>query len=198
MKKLLLILITITFLGLINKPEQAIKTQRTSIDSIFVRETIYKNINIDPCIKECAYDIGTQPEYLYIVIKHESNGNPKAINPYTNAVGLIQFMPSTLHKWGYTVDSVYNMSFEEQTKLIKKYYSFYSKYNLDNPIKLSLCSFYPYALKEWNNDNYIFGSEGYVNPNKIAKQNSPLDLNKDGVITMNEYKKYYSNKLTIK
>ncbi len=87
------------------------------------------------------------------------------------------------------------MSTIEQINLIKKYYKPFIRFNLNDPIKLCLCSFYPYALNEWDNDEYIFGSEGYYSITKLAIQNKGFDLNKDSAITMAEYKLYHKQKI---
>lgn len=47
-----------------------------------------------------AYAIGINPTWLANVISLESDGNPRAYNPVSGAVGLIQFMPRTLKDMG--------------------------------------------------------------------------------------------------
>ncbi len=132
---------------------------------------------------------------LLIVIENESNYNYKALNPKSNAVGLIQLMPTTLSDFGLKTDDILNMTLIEQLSVIEKYYNMYSKYNLNTPEKLLLCTFYPYALRI-TNESYIFGSE--VSKNRmylIGEQNFIYDLNKDGLISLYEFNKYHQTHL---
>lgn len=162
------------------------------------RVSIYDTVYLVRVLEDAAQQIGTSSVYLYFVIKHESRFNPQAINPYSNAVGLIQFMPNTLKGMGYKWEDVYNMSFQQQLEVVIKYYKFYSGYNLDHPIKLFLCTFYPYALKVWDNNEYVFGSEKSDKFAKhVTKVNKPLDLNNDGYITMSEYKEYHNKYINL-
>lgn len=136
-----------------------------------------------------AKNIGTKTDYLLDLIIRESKLNPQAINKNTKAIGLIQFMPSTLKGMGYNYSDVQNMNILQQLSIIEKYFSYFS--NLNNPISLGLACFYPYALQYLDNDEYIFGSERSIKyAHKIAMWNSGYDLNKDGFITILEFKNY--------
>ena len=48
------------------------------------------------------------PEWLLAVMYIESRINPYAVNKYTNATGLIQFMPSTAKSLGTTTAELLN------------------------------------------------------------------------------------------
>lgn len=172
-------------------------------DTINTRESIYINMKFNitadkwKWIVLSSQELETQPEFIALIIQHESHFKTTATNPYSNAVGLIQFMPSTLKWMGYSTDSVYNMNFEQQMKLVVDYYKKFKGYNFDNPIKLFLTTFYPYGLRVWNNEDYIFGSEKSMNyAYKVASINNGFDLNKDGLITMKEYKLYHVRYIT--
>jgi len=138
-----------------------------------------------------ADSLNTNVLYLDAIIYHESHGNSMAINPISNSVGLIQFMPSTLKWMGYSFEEVYFMSRLDQMNIILKYYSvFGNSYN--DPYSLWMTTFYPYAVTQLNNDEYIIGSEKSLNyANHVASSNKGFDLNFDGYITIKEYKKYH-------
>ncbi len=200
MKNQLVMMITIIPILFLGAKEQLIikKAKECNMDSLSLRESIYDSIIDDvemlEILQYTANNINTKAEYLYLVIQHESRFNLKARNPHSNAVGLIQFMPKTLNWMGYTTEQVSNMSMYEQLQLVEKYYKPYSNYNLNHPIKLFLCTFYPFALRKWDDDNYIFGSEKSSHFSyKVAKVNKGFDLNKDCLITMREYKKYHND-----
>ena len=104
-KHSLILCCIILLLGSKYAPINSIKSVKTSIDTINIR-----TVNFKPSctqqewneIIKIANEIGTSPQNIHWLIMHESKFNPQAINPYTNAVGLIQFMPSTISKLGYT------------------------------------------------------------------------------------------------
>ncbi len=64
---------------------------------------------------------------------------------------------------------------------------------LSNPIQLRLLWFYPAALDQINNDEYVFG-KGQHDIRTTARQNKNFDINKDKKITMKEYKEYHFDK----
>jgi len=204
MKKLLLLFVIYLNLSMSYNQDKGLIPYQITISSN-VRVPFYENLTLNSSndilfelLIPIANRLNTKAEYLYAVIQHESHGHTTALNPYTNAVGLIQFIPSTLAGWGITTDSCYNMNMFEQVQLVERYYKPYSGYNFNNPIKLFLCSFYPRGLKEWDNNEYIFGSERSIQfANIIAKQNKGFDLNKNKLITMEEYKIYHYNLLKL-
>ena len=60
-----------------------------------------------------------QLDYLIACMKFESNLNPAARNKISGAVGLIQFLPSTLKAFNLTPADVLTMNFSTQIKLVK-------------------------------------------------------------------------------
>ena len=180
----------IILFSLVSCGEEVIERRHKEIKNVhFTNEEMNVMSNI------CT-DLGINVADLLIVIENESNYNYKAVNPISGAVGLIQFMPNTLKDFNLTTTQLLNMTVIEQLYVIEKYYSRYTKYNLDSPMKLLLITFYPYGLKVYNNNDYVFGSQ--TGPNtilNIANQNYVYDLNKDGEITMLEFKTYHNNNL---
>lgn len=143
------------------------------------------------CLYSIANEIGTKPKYLFQLIKLESNFKPKAFNEKTNAVGLIQWLPTTLADYNLTTTDVYYMNVEQQLDLILKYYSPYKHENLKNQLKLFAITFYPEILNHWQDTNYVIGSEVSINrTKKIAANNKGYDLNNDNKIELKEYLKF--------
>jgi hypothetical protein len=129
-----------------------------------------------------------EPDWLMVVMYAESKINPSAVNPITNATGLIQFMPSTAKWLGTTTDLLKRMSNLEQLDFVLLYYQ---KLGLTGKMKsvhdLYLGTFFPAALGK--PDSWIIQTSS-ISAEKIAEQNKIIDLNKDGKITVEEFKKY--------
>ena len=180
------------------KPQTALKAMQSEYNiqtTYIVKYRKYVNsLNINPKyiekVKDISLKLNIHWEYLVIVIYHESHFNPRAINDSTKAVGLIQFMPSTINGLGLEWDTIYNMSVIEQLDIV---YMYYSRFKIDNnPYSLWMTVFYPYALRKLTDDNYIIGSEKSMRyANKIALLNKGFDLDKNGYITIKEYKQYH-------
>lgn len=150
-------------------------------------------------VKQIAQNIGTKPDYLMAVMYHESAGTLRSdiVNPYSGAVGLIQFMPDTAKWIGTTITDLKKMTNVQQLDYIEKYYSKWKQAGakFEKPYKLFLTTFYPASLvKGWaNNKNYIFGKEKSDNwARTIALQNKGFDLDKDGYISIKDYEKYHN------
>lgn len=156
-------------------------------------ETNWTEQQVD-CLYTIANAIGTKPKYLLNIIKLESNYKTTALNNKTNAVGLIQWIPSTLEDYSLTTTDVYYMNVEQQLDLILKYYSPYKHENLKNQLKLFAITFYPEILNHWQDTNYVIGSEVSIyRTKKIAANNKGYDLNNDSKIELKEYLKFLEN-----
>lgn len=85
------------------------------------------------------------PAWLANLIHHESRFNPQAVNPSTNATGLIQFIPSTARSLGTTTDALRGMTGVQQMAYVEKYLSkFKGKFN--SPADTYMAVFYPAAI----------------------------------------------------
>ena len=136
--------------------------------------------------------IGTRPEFLMYIMKHES-GISASVQNSIGATGLIQFMPQTAGALGYTTSQLKGMSRTEQLKVVEKYYYPYRFKNLSDFTNLSLVTFYPVAVGK--PDSYIIGSEkSEAWAKKVSAQNKIFDLNKNGLITIAEYREYLKKK----
>ena len=107
------------------------------------------------------------------------------------ATGLIQFVPSTAKGLGTTVDALYNMSNVEQLDYVKKFFEPYKSKILQYH-DLYLVTFFPIGIGK--PDDWVFEAKG-INRNSVAKSNPVIDLNKDGIITIKEFKDYALSKV---
>lgn len=119
-----------------------------------------------------------QLDYLIACMAFESNLNPKAVNKYSGAVGLIQFMPSICKAYGTTTMEMLGRSFVGQIPYVKKHFQPYYK-RTKTLSDMYMAIFMP---------SFIGKSEESVIFDKTTKpisynQNKGLDINKDGKIT---------------
>ena len=119
-----------------------------------------------------------QLDYLIACMAFESNLNPKATNPYSGAVGLIQFMPNICKAYGTTTMEMLGRSFVGQIPYVKKHFQPYYK-RTKTLSDMYMAIFMP---------SFIGKPEEAVIFDKTTKpisynQNKGLDINKDGKIT---------------
>lgn len=136
-------------------------------------------------------DLTIDPNWLMTVMNSESGLNHMAVNPQGGATGLIQFMPDTAAGLGTTTANLKAMSNVQQLDYVKKYLQnkTYGSY-----YDLYLHVFYPAAKGKSN--SYIIGSEiSDARARIIAKQNPSIDLNKDGYISLGEFKKWTDSRI---
>jgi hypothetical protein len=140
-------------------------------------KTICKNLKLDP-------------NWLMCIMKHESGLNHKAQNTI-GATGLIQFMPATAQGLGVTTDALKSMSAIQQLDYVEKFYKGGAGL-IKQPSDTYLYTFYPYAVGK--PDSYIIGSEKSDDwAKKVCSQNAPFDMNRDGYISIADYKAYIRN-----
>lgn len=153
-------------------------------------------------VREISAALSIKPDWLMALMNHESGLDHRIQNPKGGATGLIQFMPATAKGLGTTTDKLRFMSNVEQLDYVYKYFAPY-KGRIRSYSDLYLVTFYPSAMGK--PDSYIFGSErSDAWARKVRDQNPGMDLNKDGYITMAEFKawiyrgipSYISSRLT--
>lgn len=130
--------------------------------------------------------LGIHPDWLMTIMFAESTLNEKAVNRITRAAGLIQFMPATAVGLGTTVDYLLTLSNVEQLEWVQKYYAPYRN-RLKSVYDLYLVTFFPVALGKA--DNWVMQTSR-LSARIIAEQNPGVDINKDGQITVGEFKQY--------
>lgn len=138
-------------------------------------------------LEKVANNLGVSSKSLMAIMRRESNLNPKAVNKFSKATGLIQFIPSTARALGTTTKELYDMSAVEQLKYVEKYLK-------QNGVKpgmdagdIYLAVFMPAAMGK--HDNYVLGAKG--SPGRIGTiyaQNNVLDVDNNGVITVADVK----------
>ena len=137
-------------------------------------------------VKAVASNLGINPDWLMGVMYKESRLKPGAVNGTTGASGLIQFMPDTAAALGTSVAALRKMTGCGQLLYIEKYYRPYLG-KLKSFPDLYLATFFPAALGK--PDEYVMRTS-LLSANLIAGQNPAVDLNKDGQITVAEFKQY--------
>lgn len=116
----------------------------------------------------------------------ESSLQASAINKFTQASGLIQFMPKTATGLGVTIEDIQGMNAVEQMELVEEYLEKYSN-KWTQFIDVYLSIFYPAAIGQ--GDNFTIGAQiNSAVAHSIAKVNPAYDMNKDGQITVAEIK----------
>ena len=127
--------------------------------------------------------LGFDPNWLMQVMYNESGLNHQAVNPITNATGLIQFMPDTaMNGLGITVDMLKRMTNVQQLDYVFKYLSSY-RYRITSYIDLYFAVFFPAAIGKPL--SWIFQAKNLA-ASKIAQQNPSFDLDKNGQLTVKE------------
>ena len=142
-------------------------------------------------LKVICTKLDIKPAWLLQVMYMESRLRPDIENtafPFKDgyATGLIQFIPSTARSLGTTTAALKALTRVEQLDYVLKYFepfagkmkSFYDVY---------LVVFFPAAINQPN--DYVFETK-WLKRSQIASQNPAIDLNKDGKITMTEFKEY--------
>lgn len=122
-----------------------------------------------------------QLDYLIACMAFESNLNPKAVNKYSGAVGLIQFMPSICKSYNTSSMEMLGRSFAEQIVYVKKHFlPYYKRVNTLSDMYMAI--FMPSFIGK-PEDSVIFSKS--TKPISY-NQNAGLDINKDGTITKME------------
>jgi hypothetical protein len=140
-------------------------------------------------VNDVSNRLNINPDWLMLVMKHESGLNSKAYNQAGGATGLIQFMPATARSLGTTTADLYNMSNVDQLEYVYKYFAPYKRY-LTSFEQMFLVTFFPAALGR--PDNWVFHTS-QLTAETIVRYNPIFDLNKDGVLTVGEWKTYLRN-----
>jgi hypothetical protein len=122
------------------------------------------------------------PNWLMKVITKESAGtfSPSIKNPTSSATGLIQFMADTAKGLGTSTAKLAQMSAVDQLDYVEKYFKPY-KGKMHSFADVYIAVFYPAALSK---------ADSWVFPNWVYKAQKYIDLNKNGQITLGEFKQW--------
>lgn len=140
-------------------------------------------------VVEVAQRLKVSPSWLMIVMYKETGGtfSTGIKNPQSSATGLIQFISKTAERLGTTTAKLSQMSFIQQMDYVEKYFLMVMR---DKKLKgfnsfydLYFAVFFPEAIGK---------ADGWKFPAKIYKPNAGIDTNKNGEITVGEFKKWAS------
>lgn len=143
-------------------------------------------------VAQIASMLGVTADELMAMFYIESAVNPAAVNKYTGATGLIQFMPATAKALGTTVDALRQMSGTDQLDYVYEYLKIY-RGQLSNVYDLYFAIFFPLAIGK--PDNWILQTNR-LPASIIAKQNAGYDLDNSGSITVGEVKAAIDKRLS--
>jgi hypothetical protein len=171
-----------------------------SVPSLTKAKNGKQTTGIDPAFQakaqQVANNLGVSLDDLIGIMNHESGLNPGAVNPYTNATGLIQFMPNTARNMGTSVEALKNMSAIDQLDYVERFYKPIAGKAKDIG-DLYMFTFLPAAIGK--PDNFVIGASGStnkifgINQNALYKQNKTFDADKKGYYTVGDVKKRISN-----
>jgi hypothetical protein len=147
-------------------------------------------------VVEIAKDLGTNPNFLMAAMAFESGEtfSPSIRNSKSGAVGLIQFLPQTAKQLGTTVASLAAMTAVEQLDYVEQYLSPYTG-RLSRLEDVYMAILYLAALGQPANYVLFDASSNDPKIRKAYRQNSGLDLDDDGLITIAEATERVSREL---
>ncbi|MBO0946999.1 transglycosylase SLT domain-containing protein [Fibrella forsythiae] len=125
--------------------------------------------------------LGIRPAWLLIIMFKESGLNPKAVNKYSGASGLIQFMPGTAKGLGTSVEHIRTLTGLQQMEWVRKYFTPY-RGRMHSLWDTYFAVFYPAAIgKPAEHVLFAAGTKAY-------KWNAGMDMNKNGKVTVSDVK----------
>ncbi len=142
-------------------------------------------------VRDVSKSLEIPPEWLMAVMYSESKFNASVENHKgSGATGLIQFMPETARDFGISAEELRNMGHKNQLNIVYEYLNRvknkYGEYNSLTDLYLAIL--YPKALS----GDYCFTL--YAEPSAMYSQNSGLDRDKDGRVTVKDIDKYLQHR----
>lgn len=137
-------------------------------------------------VREIGHKLGVPPEWLMSVMYSESKFDAAVKNfKGSGATGLIQFMPATAGELGISLSGLASMSHVDQMDYVYKYLNNVKRRygSFKSLTDLYLGILYPRAIGQ------DFCYTLYAKPSKSYRQNSGLDENKDGVVSVSDIDK---------
>lgn len=157
-----------------------------SVDAQTIDVTTIQDPDFNKKLDKIAGMLGTTSKALLAVMKHESKVDPKARNPYSNATGLIQFMPDTARRLGTSIEDLAKMDGVQQLDYVYKYYKM-TGVGDGSAGDLYMATFMPKYIGY--PDNFVLGKQGDPGfSGKVYAQNAALDRNQDGAISIGDVK----------
>lgn len=138
----------------------------------------------DAKVRKIAANLGINPDWVMIVMYVESRLNHLAQSSQSSAVGLIQFLSSTLATLGVSRNQILSMSNVQQLDYVEKYLLPY-RGKMKSIYDVYFAVFSPSAIgKSDATVLYKSGSIGY-------QSNKPLDTDNNGNITVGNVKTWF-------
>jgi peptidoglycan hydrolase-like protein with peptidoglycan-binding domain len=147
-----------------------------------------KDPDFNSKLQKVADSLGVDKAHLIAIMKAESGMDPAAVNPQSNATGLIQFMPKTATSLGTTVEELRTMSAVDQLDYVYRYFKMVGVKPGMDAGDLYMAVFMPKYVGA--PDNTVLGQQGSSDSfsAKVYAQNSGLDKDRDGAITVSDVK----------
>ncbi len=171
-------------------PSAAETVTELEIPSLYLMDKASVYVEDMPAFEEKVKVVSTKlripPEWLMAVMYSESKFNAGAVNfRGSGAVGLIQWMPITAKELDVTVQQLANLDHIDQLDYVYAYLNqARDRYgDFHSLTDLYLAILYPKAMSE----DYCYTL--YAKPSITYKQNSGLDENKDGRVTVSDIDK---------
>lgn len=159
-------------MGLKNTPLANVPNANTTLFRQMSYKVTRSKVKCDPDLfNEKVLQISAKhqidPGHLLFVMWAESGIDVASVNLGSNAIGLIQFMPSTCVDIGSTRSKIKAMNGIQQLEMVSKYMDMFpDKIKMcDDIYKFYLLFFYPAAIPGIDND-YVF-SNAVINANKV-------------------------------
>jgi hypothetical protein len=149
-------------------------------------------------VMRIAAHLGIDPNWLMQVMWAESKIKPDAKNIQEGrliAVGLIQFTNAAgIRNWGESLERILAKGHLEQLDLVQRYFEGYSG-KMHSYFDVYAVTFFPAMIG--CADSWIFQTSK-LPASLIARQNSAVNINKDGYITVTEFKEYLRRSVAAK
>lgn len=131
---------------------------------------------------ELADRHGWDVDSIAAVISRESGFQPAAKNPHGSAVGLLQFIRSTLQGLGYEGDrdSFARLSAEEQLPWVERYYE--RAFGAGSPRRPVDYYLVTWGARAGLPENHVLATQG----EEVYRVNAALDLDRDGQIKVSD------------
>ncbi|GAA4352972.1 hypothetical protein GCM10023185_13130 [Hymenobacter saemangeumensis] len=150
-------------------------------------------------VRQVAERLNVKPDWLMGAMYCESGFNAQAVNRFSGATGLIQFMPKTAANLGTTTAALAAMPAVQQLDYVERYFRSHATRlrQAKDWLDLYLVVFYPVAVGK--PDSYVLGSQTPGTPAqkaamiaKIATQNAIYA--KEGVVTVGSIRAHFEKK----
>ena len=131
------------------------------------------------------------------VMMAESSVKANAQNASSNASGLIQFLPSTLQRvgWTGTPQDFRRLSADEQLPYVERYFEPYVHFGLDSAARVYQVVFLPTSLQLGSSMDTVIVDQNGIN-SAAYNGNRGLDTDSDGAITVGELQQAIERHLT--